>query len=634
MLSFAQPFFLFALGGLVVPFLIHRISKSRPIAWNFPSIARIRSTPLPRQGSRAISDWPLLFLRTLILALFILALAGPSWTPNADQSGASKEAKPYGTIVLDFSSSMSGWDAISDTKKLLRELDAEPYESWKWLVINHPDDQRRDGYPTGESIPELLNFLSQNRPTFNAMNTRQGLIRAIEMVGAHSDQSQHLHLISDFQESNWSDRLPEIPSGVEIRLHRVGLNSRNFNLGIQDVIVVPSENERLRVICRVVNFGNTPLTAEMRLTTTDETASARVTLEPRSPYPVVFEIAAPSASTDASVEIFPLEGKDPYVRDNQVTFRASAPAPLEVLALLLDPISGKDSGEIFFLKQALDTESSSEWLRYALLDVGAFAIEPQNLSQTSAVFIPAGAFGDPSVPWGALVDYIESGGLVVATMGKNAVRGFQSLQAQEYPTGKYIGLAGRSRSERFFVGSLPKNSPLSTVFEGPSARDLHLMSISRYVRMSLPQESSLLLATEKGFPLIATIPHGEGSLVLSTFPWDRSASDFPLRPSFLPIVREVFALGNDKAKSTQSAKQKPPAPLEESVTEFVPAEEIMMQLAGQRTSSSDRTDRPQVISDQSQATPLTPWLLLAAIFVFALESILARQLIRSSIPSP
>ncbi|NBD37509.1 MAG: hypothetical protein GVY10_02940, partial [Verrucomicrobia bacterium] len=56
MLTFAQPAFLLALAGLALPVLIHRISRAQARPWWFPSIKLIRTAPLPRQGSRRISD--------------------------------------------------------------------------------------------------------------------------------------------------------------------------------------------------------------------------------------------------------------------------------------------------------------------------------------------------------------------------------------------------------------------------------------------------------------------------------------------------------------------------------------------------------------------------------------------------
>jgi hypothetical protein len=633
MLSFAQPLFLLALGGLVLPFLIHRISRARPIAWKFPSIHRIRKTPLPRQGKRAISDWLLLLLRALILTLFILALAGPIWTPQSSETSGEHRSIATSVVLVDNSSSMAGWGAIAETREILKELDQQGEVEWNWLLADSSirsspaADQGSDGEA---SIPLLLEYMNEHAPSREIINPRPALIRAVEMLVAAETPGQ-LHIISDFQESNWGASLPELPESVDVQLHRVGSKGRDRNLGVQEVAVVALENDRLRIIAQVMNYGNQPTRAEVLLENSDRRQTTTVEIDPRLRIPVIFEIDRPTDSPHAVLEIEPAE-EDPYPRDDRFAFRASAPDPLEVLAIVVDPVSGKDSEELFFLKQALATDSSSEWDRYSLFDVGLFAITPDGLAETAAVFLPAGAFSDPSLPWEALLDYIRQGGLVVATMGKDAVRGFQALRALDFPIGDYLGTAGRSRSDQFFVGPLPESSPLSTIFDGPSERDLYLMSLHRHVRLRLDESAATLLQSEEEHPLIASVPYEDGSLVLSAFPWDRSASDFPLRPSYLPIVREVFALANVNSAAFSTLEREDPLPSAESVTAVVAPEELLHRLtAANPNPNTDRSDLSSLgAGDQNRTIAFAPWLLLLALLALILESLLARKLISSN----
>jgi hypothetical protein len=629
MLSFAQPLFLLAMGGLVLPFLIHRISRARPVAWNFPSITRIRKTPLPRQGKRAISDWLLLLLRTLLLALLILALAGPQWTPRQEAASTSGQTEASGVILVDVSSSMAGWAAPGQVQDILESLDAEPGVRWSWIVADSailaelPPQQT----PAGASaIATLRTFIRETAPSRTGLDPRKALQRAREFL-EQGEGPRELHVISDFQESNWSGSLPELPEDVSVQLHRVGTVDRDRNLAIRDVIVVPTDRERLRVIGRIMNFGIDSANTNVRLQTADGSSRQPALLEPGVLTTVAFEIPRPTGTPEAALELMPVEA-DPYPRDDRLEFRASAPPALEVLALDLSSGPGGGSEETFFLEQALDTGSGTEWIRYSLLNVGRFAINPETLARTTAVFIPATTFGDPSVPWDVLKGFVEAGGLVIATMGEDAVRGIQGLRSAGYPVGDYAGLAGRGRAERFYVGEIPTNSRLADVFQGPAGRDLHLMSIRQYARLRLPDEAVLLLQSEGGDPLLARLPFGKGNLVLSAFPWDRTASDFPLRPSFLPVVREVFALGNPDPGSLPGMDTEAPVPTAESVTTTSPSEEILTRLRGGRSDSPGSSSFTAELAGRSEAgVKLGPWLLLAALLVFVTESLLARRLI-------
>jgi hypothetical protein len=629
MLSFAQPLFLLALGGLAIPFLIHRISRARPVAWNFPSISRIRKTPLPRQGKRAISDWLLLLLRTLILALFILALAGPVWTPGEETGVAQDRPSTRAVVLLDYSSSMSGWGAVDEAREILRELDGRPDTRWGWLVADTEilaEYPLQDG-PSGESsISTLIEFLETTSPSASLLNPQKALLRSLDLLETATGPLE-LHIISDFQESNWSEPLLELPESVTLQLHRVGMNDRDRNLALQDVIVVPVDRQRLRVIGRAMNFGSRVSTTNIRLTAGNTTHTRETRLEPGSSVPVAFEIERPEGSPEATMELDPAIG-DPYPRDDGINFAATSPPALEVLALDPGSAVGSSNEETFFLEQALDTGPDTEWLRYSLLTVGLFAVNPETLARTTAVFVPASAFGDPSIPWDTLSAYIESGGLVVATMDQDAVRGIQGLRSAGFPAGDYRGLAGRAGSERFFVGPIPENSPLASVFEGDAGRDLHLMSIRRHIRLQSPEEAIVMLQTEEAEPLLVRFPRGRGALVLSAFPWDRSASDFPLRPSFLPVVREVFALANRDPNALPGLRKKTGIPVAESLTTFVSPADLRARL--QESRQGELSGRARVdarLSGDGSSVPFAHWLLVSALFALIAESLLARRLI-------
>jgi hypothetical protein len=147
----------------------------------------------------------------------------------------------------------------------------------------------------------------------------------------------------------------------------------------------------------------------------------------------------------------------------------------------------------------------------------------------------------------------------------------------------------------------------------------------------LPDEGLILLQSEEGDPLLARLPYGKGNLVLSSFPWDRTASDFPLRPSFLPVVREVFALGNPDFNTLPGMQEEPPVPAAESMTTITEPEEIGIRLRGGRENGPATSSVLDELSARSESgIELGPWLLLAALITLLTESLLARRLISPS----
>lgn len=629
MLTFATPLFLAALAGLAVPFLIHRISRSRPQVWPFPSIARIRRAPLPRQGRRQLSDWILMALRMLLLSLFILALAGPVWRPPAATGVEDGPQRQPAILLVDASSSMAGWQAGEQARAVIRELQARPDLDWGWVIVS--DRIEAEAAPAGRqtALDDLLSALDASAPARVAGRPAAGIDRALALLEGQA-APRHLHLLSDFQSTDWSNPLTEIPADIQVELHPVGTIGRDRNLAIREVFPVPAEGGRLRIIGRLMNFGPEAVPATVVLEGPGQSHRQEISLESGRLTPVAFEVSPFSESPEARLRLdAPADG---YDRDDLVPFQAAAPPPLDVLALNLGAGSLEGSEETFFLGQALDTGSDREWQTYSVLPVGLDPLNPETLSRTAAVFVPSSSAGHPDVPWEGLKAYAESGGLLMLTLGDDAVRVLQALRQAGFSIASYQGLAGRLPSDRFHMGPLPADSPLAAVFAGPAARDLFLLSLRRFARLSATGEETVLLQSESADPLLLSLPVGQGRLVLSAFPWDRSASDFPLRSSFLPVVREIFSGQVAPDASTTSVRHSPDVPLSESdpttldpaglLNRLQPAMALAPGLAGDSPSAEP--------GPASTGFFLAPWLLIAALLIWIIESLLAARLIAQS----
>lgn len=627
MLTFAQPLLLLALGGLVIPILIHRISRSRPIPWRFPSISKIRQTPLPRHGSRSLSDLLLLLLRLLLLALLITALAGPLWQESPDRAPAGGSGQQSIVILVDYSSSMAGWNAMGDLETYLSEWRPTSPEEIGWIVYSSGIIERHPLEDGHGSLASLRDFIEENDPLPEAGNPALAIREALALLGPRPNR--RVVIVSDFQTTDWSGTLPSIPDNIQVELHRVGTRMRNRNVSIQQVQAVPGESSRIRVIAEAMNYGSEEVLVEAQLELAGQVLMQEMVMAPGILTPVVFELEEPAGAPEAELKL--LNGDDPYQRDNSARFSAAPPPPLNVLSL--EPGNGltRESEEIFFIDQALQIASENEWIQFSVLPASAESINPETLTRVAAVIIPSSNVTANSIQWDQLAQFARSGGLVLVTLGDDAVRGIREIEQGGFPAPEYIGLASRDRFTRHHIGPLPDNSPLADIFEGASERDLFLMTIRQYIRLSGPENSRPLLSSESGDPLLIDIPLGEGRLILSAFPWDRAASDFPLRPSFLPIVREVMGMSLASDRQLTEPAYQHALPSAESVPSTVPMQSLDMRLRAGRTAGSAGPAQLPINAEVPSTVDLAPWLLLAALLVWLMESLLAARLID---PSP
>lgn len=621
MLTFAQPYLLLALGGLIIPVLIHRISRSRPVPWHFPSISKIRQSPLPRHGTRSLTDLLLLLLRMLLLALLICALAGPYWQSGDSGATASANRESNTVIVVDFSSSMSGWGGSRQTREFIEAINPDPGETVGWVVHAAGVLERQTPADGRQSIDQLLSYLDENDSSLAAGTPSVAIREAMTLLG--SLPRRKVIIVSDFQSSDWSDTLPYIPDSVELELHRVGQDSRDQNVSIVQAQTVPTGRERIRVLAEVMNHGSAVVEIVAALELPAQVISREVSLEPGKRTPVVFELSRPEGTDSARLDISH-EG-DPYSRDNSTWFSISPPPPLNILALNPEDRTAPDE-ELFFIDQALQIASNNEWIQFSLLPAGPESINPETLERAAGIIISSGNAASKLISWEDLKGYVEQGGLLLVTLGENAVRATMEMGRADLELGDYIGLAARDRFTRHHVASVPEGSPLSDVFRGPAERDLFLLTIRQYARINPTPESLILLESESGDALLWSIPIGKGNLVVSAFPWDRMASDFPLRPSFLPIVREVMGFSLLSGRDLSGEAYQSPVPVSESLTTIIPVDALETRLRGGRASAWEGGQVASPAAADGATLPLAPWLLMAACLVWLIESLLAARL--------
>jgi len=652
MLTFLNSFLLLGLAGLAIPVLIHRINRARPKPWRFPSIRLIRQAPLPRQGKRRINDWLLLVLRMLIFALFILGLSGPAWVP---QISSTEAPRTQVVVLIDQSASMAGWDAESDLRSELQALfDSIPtatatgYAVFADTILDSlPVDPLRPPNQTKNAIDD---FLSGNPPKTVAGLPHNAIQEAMSLWMPNA--ARRLVIISDFQSSDWNNELPVLPDSINLDLIRVGSRNRAQNIAVMDAHTIPASTERIRILAEIHNFGTTDQPATLTLQADGSSTVKEVDLPARQTTSVGFELPVPT-NPEATLTLS-TNPEDPYLTDNQYVIWASQPPPINVLVMLPPGADPLDAEELFFFEEAMAAASSHEWLTFSVLPAGVHTLNPTTLERTGAVFLPAGQTSSADLPWDVLAEFVENGGLLIASLGNDAPRSLQRLRDANLSVGRYLGLAGRSRDarQRFHVGDIPSASPLSRVFSGDAARDLYLLTIYQHARLDPAPEATTLLESETGDPLIISAPSGRGNVVVSTFPWHSRASDLPLRPSFLPLVREILgtAVSDNSAILRLATHQSLPASLSgtlttdmtkpaafyhqgrpvevnvsrtESIPDSIPSDRLVARLR-----SSNSSDASTIPSGQlaGGAISLAPWILGLALLLWLIEMIYASWL--------
>lgn len=637
MLGFGNSLFLLALVGLAVPVILHLINRELAVNLRFPSIRFIDQSQLPRREKRKLRDLLLLLLRLFLFASIVLAFAKPVWIEPLVQ--ASERSSLRQTVyLLDASSSMSRGNIWRDSLDALRKDLADTESDEIGLVVFA--DRVLSQVPPSVDEEQVENLLKGLEPTFAAGDPATGLQSAVRFF--NPDAEKRLVLISDFQETDWQRDLPGIPEDVKSVFMPAEIGGGQ-NVGIVNVNTIPIGKEQARIFVAVRNNGTESVTVPVIIEGGTISEEKMVTLSPGQTGNATF--------VQAVTEPIPLTANlpsDRYIRDNRWHFWLAPPPLIRVYAFLPNLDEPRAVNAFYYFQTALEVESDTDWVRFEVtaLDRGFF--EESVIQDADVVVIPAASAYLRDHQWEVLKNYIAEGQTAILLPGDGFPKQFRALERNGMMSSRFLGLAGNTneRQTPYHLGSVHPSSHLAQTFDDVAAKDLFLVNVYRYVRLQASQEDLVILAFENGDPALLRLAVGQGGLIASTFAFDPSWTDMPLRNSFLPLVRELVQEGFDTNRLRKKMFMEEVVLVADPLTQPAalhregqywevnvnPSESVMIQIDTEQylpallsqkplytqTTGSVRID-PRL---EGSRTDLWPWLLMIALLCFFLESLL------------
>lgn len=123
---FANPSYLWALLGLLVPLAIHLWSKKEAKTIKIGSIQLLDESNSRQSSSIQLNEWFLLLLRMLIVALLVLLMAGPQWRTKGDKNQVTYLVE---TSLADEASISTILDSLQDNSPVF--LLEETFPEWR-----------------------------------------------------------------------------------------------------------------------------------------------------------------------------------------------------------------------------------------------------------------------------------------------------------------------------------------------------------------------------------------------------------------------------------------------------------------------------------------------------------------------
>lgn len=530
-MGFLSPWFFLGALAVGVPVWVHLIRKQQSTPSPLPSLMFYRRLPVRTMSRQQLQHLLLLLMRCLLVLLLVLAFARPFFT-SANPLAAAAKSKLV-VILVDVSGSMRYGDRAAKARAAAHD------------AVNKLGALDQAQIVAFDAEAHILNAVSGDRGVLSAMidaEVKPGVLptryavafTALERIARTANMPVSAVLITDSQKSGWAagSEMPRTP------LTWIAIDDKPHpNWAVADVRVAHdtylSKYPR-GVQARINGFGTTAAQREVAFLLNGREIQRRKVEVPASGSVAVsfdgFEL--PLGVSRGEVRMTPA---DDLPFDDAVYFTIQRREPYKLLFVG----SGGERPAVYF-KQALGAGEDP-----------AFSIETSGpLSQFSAVLL----VNSSTVPAG-LRDYVEKGGGLLVAPGDRT-----DWVALERALGDALPASGgektyvRRDSDQFLtIGDFERDHVLFRPFAGPAASGL--LSARFFGYFKLTSRCCVVARFSNGDPAVIDRPLGivgsrpldaaairlanRGRVVVLASAPDNVWSDFPIRPGFVPFVKQT-----------------------------------------------------------------------------------------------
>lgn len=524
MISFAYPLFLWGLGLLAVPLLLHLLNRRRPDSLTFPDIRFMHRAQLPQEGRRRLRDIILLLLRMAILAAVVILLARPIWTPPPKTQTQITDKRAV--LLIDCSASMSGWNHHNNAIKLATDA-LKSLRGFSVAVIQSAGDNIQNSGLTTDF--DSLNALIKATPeTFLAGEHTRALALAVSLLA--SAPEQQLFIISDFRRADWDSARAIIPPNTIIHFLDCGQDNET-NVAISSVRSSRLPNERRRVIVSTTSFSHLPIKRTLNVTIANVSRARTINIPPFGHQRTAFSLPDAPGQDSAVATL----DNDDYTPDDSFVFALKTAGRPKAL-LISDE---NDNISPLFTISAMEGRRDAED-GFAVNAVTPLLFTPDLLENTRILFLMDGTDALAPDDIKAIAAFVNSGGTLFVTPGPgNAAMTLNTLSAYGLLNAKNSGIAEAAPHAPLGFGMVAQDSSLASLFSDWNDSDLFLFPIKRHLRLDPKPPTRSIASSLDKLPLILETPFGTGKCILFTFGFTPDWSPFPLTASFLPLLREL-----------------------------------------------------------------------------------------------
>ena len=535
---FLTPLFLIAAGvGATIPFFLHLMQNRKRVRMPFPTVRFLRKAEKNTSRKIRLENFLLWLLRTLIMALLGAAFAMPMIRSGG--LGWLGEAPRDVAIVLDASYSMgyrtekgSVWDKAIDSAVAIIEGLRDPDRFCIYIardqpeaIVAEPIADKQEGIARLRAL-QLGQFSSHIIP---AVNTAMKAL-----LKADTQREHEIHVITDNQALPWRNLAggadeAQIDPKTAVFVSLLGVsapeNTAVVSLDLQPPVA--RQGSEMKVVVKVRRTGPAADTT-LSLFIDDREISRK---------------HVPAADADAAEPNFTLPLLDVGIHAARIqTPEDNLPADnafyflVRVQEQMPSLIVGAES-ETLFLRTALRTGFGNPT---AVETITPDRLSEKSLQKYSSVILcnALPLFGQSIT---ALESYVKAGGVVVIFPGIGAKQDAYTSWTCLPAVPKSVEELPLSQRNRTLTWDQPQHPLVRSLREGIG---IPLLSIRRRLAFEgLHEGAQRIVSMGADQPFLLERPFGNGRVLLFAVSADRTWSDFPLSPFFLPLLLQCADSG-------------------------------------------------------------------------------------------
>ena len=524
-MGFLAPWFLGGLAVLGLPVYIHLLRQYKQTPMPFSSLMFFERRTQSSIKHRRLKYLLLFALRCLFVFLLALAFSRPFIRSSAAANVISGKRM---VIALDNSFSMRLGDHFERAKK--DALDA----------VQSLGDADRGQVITFGGSAKLLTEMTGDK---------QALRGAIEGITPGDDASSYSELsrilrstvetvktditaevFTDLQKSSWPASFADarLDAGTKLNVHSYGDKAiPNFTVESVDAPRRVFDTKKVRTVATIAGFNTPEATRTVTLVANGKTLETKQVKVPANGRATAefLTLDAPYGMTKCEIRI---DGADAFPDDDHWLFSVERSDPKP--ALLVHSGSDNTNSPIY-IRTALEAATEA-----------AFTLDLQTPEQAAGATLSKYAFVILS-DTGPLLErleealdkYVQNGGSVLISLGKNSVAGAKLPAAGIQLLQIHTLMPDHERA--LTVGQI--DNSYSSFGGGQNWDGVEFLQTAK---LTLPQDAAdtrVAARLSDGSPLLVDRRSGEGHVLVFASSFDNVANNLPTQPVWLPFIEQT-----------------------------------------------------------------------------------------------